>query len=201
MTTQVQNTTSNDEIPTPWKQVPNIDPPLFVKADEWFVDFQYYKFADGVIFPKEFSVLNMFNETKSLNFIAKSPSNYNAYAPENMKTGDHQYNLHKTQWEDGNVENWEAKLKNLINQGDPVYVRGEEKEKFLKSFGFDAIDLGKMQCPSITNLYKGLKISGHSLGVDKCAFHTANKGLCTWTNVHILRRWYRLVHNTFDVVD
>ena len=55
-----------------------------MKGDEWFVDFQYYQFGN-LIFPKEFSVLHMFNETKCMIFIAKSPSDYNAYAPENMK--------------------------------------------------------------------------------------------------------------------
>ena len=36
---QVHNVTLNEEIPRPWKQVPEITPPMFVKGDEWFGDF------------------------------------------------------------------------------------------------------------------------------------------------------------------
>ena len=181
-------------------------PQDIIIINKWFVDFQYYRIDTSAIFPKEISILSLYNNGL-MSFIVKSPVNY-TFPPKCNTTINYQYGLHKTPWNHGNVTDWLSKMESWIRPNDIVYVKGTVKMSFLQQHGFNAVDVDPLGCPSLKELY-GLarkhnyyKVTGsESSGISKCDYHKSNGGLCAIMNTYILRRWWRGNIDNYDTTN
>jgi hypothetical protein len=153
--------------------------------DEWVVDFQYYSTDADHVYPKEISVLHLNSDEPAQSFFAKSPDNVDRSDEKVDSTLKYQFKLHKTPWKYGKIE-WKPKLLSLVGQNAKIYVKGAAKQKFLLENGFCTVNMDDNDCPALKDLYKTYKCD-----VEKCYFHKENFGLCSFTNVYMLRKWLK----------
>ena len=155
--------------------------------DEWVVDFQYYSTDADHVYPKEMSVLSLNSDEPGQSFFAKSPAGVDRRDEKVDSALNYQFRLHKTPWCYGDVEDWKSKLESLIDRKNAkIYVKGAAKQKFLMENGFGAVNMDDSGCPALKDLYKAFKCN-----VEKCTFHKETSGLCSFTNVYILRKWLK----------
>ena len=157
----------------------------------WIIDFQYYSYKDMDetvhIYPKEISVINCFTADKACSFFAKSP-NIDKESLNLNDTLQYQYNLHRTPWMYGDVADWVAKLHFMVGPIHWIYVKGAVKRDFLVKHGFqNVVDLDDNECPSLSKLYSENK----TVKFEKCDLHKNAWGLCSLSNVYILRKWFK----------
>ena len=169
----------------PFEEDADFDLAMNKSHNTWIVDFQYYSSDANHIFPKEISIINFFTFDNGCSFFAKSP-NIDKKSLNADDAFQYQYKLHKTPWNYGDVQDWESKLKSIVGSPHWIYVKGAVKRNFLIQHGFENVmDLDINGCPALKILYRDYKLDG----VNKCNFHTETRGLCSFTNVHILRKW------------
>ena len=151
-----------------WSQIEEAEIEYAMEKSEhtWIIDFQYYSDSNQ-IFPKEIAIMNCFTNDKACSFIAKSPFMTKEEFDANQ-TFQYQYNLHKTPWTFGDVENWVDKLKSIVGPNHWIYVKGAVKRDFLTKHGFiNVIDMDESGCPSLSKLYSENK----TVKFDKCELH------------------------------
>ena len=178
-------TMKHEEPKTEWSQLEEADVEYAMNKSQntWIVDFQYYSYDADHIFPKEISVLNCFNGVLGCSFFAKSPH----IDIDADNTFQYQFNLHKTPWNYGDVEDWVARLKFIVGPIHWIYVKGAVKRDFLIKHGFqNVVDMDESGCPSLSKLYSENK----SVKFTKCDLHRNAWGLCSLSNVYILRKWF-----------
>ena len=173
--------------PTEWSQLDKADIDLAMNKSEntWIVDFQYYSYDADHIFPKEISVINCFTNDEPCSFFAKSP-NIDKEELFLDNTFQYQYRLHRTPWNYGSVQNWIHELSSTVGSIHWIYVKGAVKRDFLIKHGFqNVVDMDESGCPSLSKLYSENK----SVKFTKCDLHKNAWGLCSLSNVYILRKW------------
>jgi hypothetical protein len=185
---------------TDWPHIEQAEIDLVMNKSEntWIVDFQYYSSenyldgeADITIYPKEISVINCFTAGSGYSFFAKSPF-IAKEAFEADRTFQHQYQYHKIPWNYGTVEDWVGKLKSIVGKNHWIYVKSAVKRNFLMKHGFmNVMDLDNNGCPSLKDLYRGY----NTVKFIKCERHDKVWGLCSLSNVYILRKWFKDTNN------
>ena len=66
-------------------------------------------------------------------------------------------------------------------------MKGAVKRDFLTKHGFmNVVDMDESGCPSLSKLYSENK----SVKFEKCNLHKNAWGLCSLSNVYILRKWF-----------
>ena len=172
-----------------WPHVEDADFELAMNKSHntWIVDFQYYSYDADHIFPKEISIINCFTFNNGCSFFAKSP-NIDKESLNADEAFQYQYKLHRTPWTYGDVQDWVSKLKSIVGSIHWIYVKGAAKRDFLAKHGFqNVMDLDDNGCPSLKILYREYK----SDSSDKCKLHKNAWGLCSLSNVHVLRKWFK----------
>lgn len=100
-------------------------------------------------------------------------------------------NHHNLEWCSGEIPyiNLETDCYNILNEANKIYVKGEEKVKWLENLLYKKIiNLEKFNCPALSELHSQSQ-------VDCCNLHINN---CAVRNVKSLCHWYKMRFNTFE---
>lgn len=152
------------------------------------VDVQGFS-IDNKLFPKEVSI-SIDDDIQPKTFIIQPPFNFSNLTIKEKITNIWLYNyFHGLCWEDGNTTLEELKdylilcIKKLNNP--IVYVKGDEKEKWIKQLIGEEIfvyNLDNFYCPNIRALYKT------DVSVNVCNFHKKDcVQMCAEKSVILLR--------------
>lgn len=156
------------------------------------VDFQGFKNTLNEFIIKEVAYQQIDHELIKgdlKHYLLKPPYSYDTLSLEVRKQVDWlENNHHGLRWEEGNYHyNKVVEIFNdIINPSNIIYVKGEEKFKFLcqitnYKYNLRIINLEKMGCDNFANLKKDVKL------IDCIYKH--NNNFCAINNVNLLTNW------------
>jgi hypothetical protein len=97
----------------------------------WFLDFVGYQYSGIHFVIKEIAILNT-NGDRCYNYFITGPKT--VYPMEHFQTVQYQYQMHQLRWEFGDYQFNEAMMDIARKlRSDPVFIKGNEKWKFISS--------------------------------------------------------------------
>lgn len=151
-----------------------------------FVDMQGFRGGNNQFIAKEIAVL--YSENKFHHFILTPPVSFNQLPPpQQVQARWLQHNHHGLYWDGGDVSYEEVKffLNTLRNYS--IYVKGEEKRKWLENMLESNVivrNLEELNCPNLETLSKLYK------NTLRCYYHAYHKGSCALQNTLLLNKKY-----------
>lgn len=147
----------------------------------FYVDFQYFRHGEEYVL-KELAILN---SLLGLNhYIFKPPFNKSKLSFKDQKQATWlKLNYHALTWDDGYVSY--SQLPRILKQGlskaKEIYVKGEEKQKWLEKQGFKATN--------IEDLNFKYKIKDKNINGLRCIYHgNRGSGICSLQNIFFMRK-------------
>lgn len=173
---------------------------------EFILDFQGYKNKNNDFIVKELALISTDEQFYELHLF-KPPCDFNRLPPDVQKQVVWlEKQCHGLYWGSGFTAY--SGLKDIFRKFSlygKVYVKGSEKEKFIKnllcdvSTNVEVLDLEKVGCPNLAVLRKEMMMNN----LKPCIFnHSLNN--CAYVNVHAILQWWKLeklVFNKINLVD
>ena len=152
------------------------------------MDFQAFKLNATEFAVKELAILAPGGSTS--HFVFKAPCNWGdlplSQRCENVWLT---HNHLKIRWDDGDTpyEEIENVLRsNLSSASAVVYVKGEQKAKWLRRYIEHVVKEIDEKCPALPNL------RSHWTNENSCKFHRKPYGPCALKHVILMERWLRV---------
>lgn len=154
---------------------------------DYLVDAQFFKKSSGELIFKEVAVLAVEEDAVPSVYLFKPPHKWkNLLEREKSEISWLENNYHRLTWSSGTIPYRELipTLKSLLKNARTIYVKGLEKEKFLKKIFKNIKNLDNIGCPSLTKL----QLKGSSI---LCNHHHTffEYSACAVRNASLLQIW------------
>lgn len=154
---------------------------------KYTVDVQGFKRAQNEFIFKELAIIPLEEDVQPCVYLFQPPHDWNFLAPRyKCENNWLTRNYHGINWQDGEIpyEEFETVLRSALIGAREVYVKGLEKQRWLKNFLKNVENLETLGCPSLTKLCK--------ISDEPCSNHDLQicfKSHCAARNVLALKKW------------
>lgn len=155
------------------------------------IDFQGFKNEQNEFIIKELSVLHVASGS-SQTWIFLPPFSYDAFTLKHKRTILWVESYHGLSWSEGDIvyERCNRLLRTIIEPNSVVFVKGEEKRKFIATkFKCNVINLEELGCPSLRHLYQYNTQHTGCLHVNHVM--KISSFYCAKRNIELLFLWYK----------
>ena len=160
---------------------------------EYVIDVQGFKRAYNEFIFKELAIIPLGEDVQPTVYLFGPPHDWNFLAPRyKCENNWLTRNYHEINWQDGEIpyEEFEEILKSSVRGAGKIYVKGLEKQKWLKNIISRVCNIEDLDCPSLSKLHgeKDSPCSQHNL-------YICPNSNCAVRNAIALKRWLINYHS------
>lgn len=154
---------------------------------EYVIDFQAFKQLNNEFIIKELTIQDLNDETSVKTYLFKPPFSWNSLSKE-MKVQNKwlERHYHCLNWFSGELDYGESiKIIKSLNVAKMVYVKGDDKNKWLEKYLNNVYNIEEFNCPAFKIIKNSFKNDS------KCNNHIQNVNYknCSLSNVNVMRSW------------